>query len=470
MDAVMAFDLGTTHLKWVIIEEASGLRLWEGQENVSPVQHDDASEQDPIHIAKSIDAALLKGFGYGHITRVAFSSAMHSFIVIDENGQPLTQSWTWMDKRGLNAAHQLRQNGDADNLRRLSGVPVHPMSPLVKWLSVKDRMPPKSRPVALKDYILHGLTGQWITDYTTAASSGFLGIDNHWLPEALKLAHLDPDQLPSLQPMTQRLADASGRYEVVVGASDGATAHRHLNIPADGSVGVLAMGTSGALRTTQKDVVNNPELFCYSLGPELGYLVGSAFSNVGNLLDWLNRTFERSIDQLIGEGLQTLQTEAALPLALPYWFGERSPWWNENLRGSWLHLAPEHGRAEMVASVLLSMAAQYWHGLDSLKRSGAPIREIRGGSGLLDMPEMAQWMADALGQDIVLHDERDASLLGAVDLALARREPNILKGGSRYQARGTRLHQRVTQTWAAIASEIQALYDLDLDNPPPNRE
>ncbi|NMP22359.1 FGGY-family carbohydrate kinase [Sulfobacillus harzensis] len=126
------------------------------------------------------------------------------------------------------------------------------------------------------------------------------------------------------------------------------------------------------------------------------------------------------------------------------------------MAGAWLNLTPEHGRPELVASVLMSMAAQYWHGLDALRNSGAPLQEIRGGSGLLDMPPMAQWMADALGQDIVLHDERDASLLGAVDLALGHQDTTPIKGGARYRAKEASLHARVVETWSAIAEQINS--------------
>ncbi len=461
----MAFDIGTTHLKWVVIEEASGLRLSEGRENVGASHQGPISEQNPDHIVERISRALTEAQAYGDVIRVGFSSAMHSFLVVDHGGHPLTQSWTWMDKRAGDAARHLRESGYGARLRERSGVPVHAMSPLVKWISLRESMPKNSRPVALKDYVLYRLTGQWITDYSTASSGGFLGLDNQWLPEALSLAQLDPAQLPRLVPMTQRVPDRTSPREYVVGASDGATAHLHLNIPPDGSIGVLAMGTSGALRTTEAQPLANPELFCYSLGPAEGYLVGSAFSNVGNLLAWMANTFGSTIDALIGDGLQAIYKERPLPLALPYWFGERSPWWQEDLAGAWLDLAPHHGRAEMAAAVLMAMAAQYAHGRDTLKEGGAALLELRGGSGLLDQPAMAQWMADALGEDIVLHDERDASLLGAVDLTRGRQETALNKGGVRYRSRNGSLSERVAETWQRIAIQVNSRLRTDRIRP-----
>lgn len=462
MAAIMAFDLGTTHLKWVLVDE-SGTPLEGRQTDIGPSGTDSVSEQDPERILQALLDALGDAVQHSRIGRVSFSSAMHTFIAASPDGRALTKSWTWMDKRSRGTAEQLSQSPLASTLKRLTGMPVHTMSPLVKWLSVKNRLPAGSRPVALKDYILYHLTGQWVTDYSTAAASGMLGLDNQWCPEALNLANLSVPELPQLSAMDQRIPALRKPWDVVIGGSDGATAHRHLEIPCDGAVAVLAMGTSGALRTTTKDPVNHPELFCYAMGPMEGYLTGSAFSNVGNLLNWIAHLFGADIDTMVDEALLAARSQRPLPLALPYWFGERSPWWRDDLRGAWLNLEPQHGRADLAGAVLLSMAAAYWHGLDTLRRAGAPVREIRGGSGLLDTQNMAQWMADALGQDIVLHDDRDASLWGAVDLAGGRLEHQSSRS-IRCYPRDAALHARVKDTWQRVQDWVRR---VSPPTPPP---
>lgn len=450
----MAFDIGTSHLKWVVVEADSGQRLWDGRANIAADNRGPASEQDPKDVLRAVDQALNDASSYGSIGRVAFSAAMHTFMAVDAHGAPLTKSWTWMDRRGASTAHELRESGIGFRLQEATGVPVHAMSPLVKWLTVKDTLPSGARPAALKDYVVHHLTGQWLTDYSTASASGFLGLDNQWLDQALDLAGLTAGELPGLQTLTDRVAAQHGDWDVVLGANDGAAAHRHLHIPKDGTVAVLAMGTSGALRTTMPGPAVHPELFCYTMGPNQGYLLGSAFSNVGNVLEWLARLFSVDIDTIVNEGLAAARSDRPLPLSLAFWFGERSPWWREDLQGAWLGMIPNHGRSELSGSVLLSMAAAYSHGLVGLRNAGAPIREIRGGSGLLDVPAVTQWMADALGEDIVLHDERDASLLGAIDLARDSRTDSRRTQGARYRPRDTGIRERVQETWNRIQDVV----------------
>lgn len=415
---MIAFDIGTTRLKWIMVEMDSGDTVWRGQELIQARQTGPASEQDPIQIWRLIEGVLTKARCYGAVRRISLSAAMHSFLAVDQNGNPLTDSWTWMDKRAEDVARRLRQSPEGADLRRLSGVPLHSMSPLMKWLSVRHQLPADARPVALKDYLVYQLTGKWQTDYSTASASGFLGLDGCWLEKALDLAQIDESRLPDLGAMTERLVAQDGQAEVVIGGTDAATAHYHLNIPSDGTVGVLAMGTSGAIRITSEYSVEDKALFCYTMGPDAGYLVGSAFSNVGNAIQWLANLFGLTVDIVIEQGIGAIRSGRKLPHALPYWQGERSPWWCETLTGTWSEMGPDTTAADLIGSAVMAITAAYWDGLQTLRRLGEPVREIRAGSGLMINPAMGQWMADALAQDIILYDQRDASLLGAVDFAM----------------------------------------------------
>lgn len=448
MNLVVAFDVGTTHLKWISLEPLSGRCVQSGQSPSGTITQGLRSEQDPVAIWNQVQAVLNQVRQFGRISRISFSAAMHSFLIVTPDGKPLTRSWTWMDKRSQATAKSLRLSEAGTPLRHDTGVPIHPMSPLLKWLYIRQSVE-VGHPVSLKDYLIFRLTGQWVTDYSTAATTGFLGIDGLWLPKALELAHLRVAEMPILHDMAWTLPALESDAEVVLGANDAAASHVHLQIPQDGSIAVLAMGTSGALRTTEQNPSDNPEFFSYTMGPERGYLVGSAFSNVGNVLAWLAHTFAMDIDAVITEGIGVIRRRDSLPLALPYWFGERSPWWRDDLSGAWLNIEPEHGRAHLIGSVLLSMTASFWHGLKALDHNGIPVKELRGGSGLLENRQLCQWMSDALGRELVVQNTKDASLFGALDLAgaysQANSEPNL-----HYYPEGTVVQTQVEDTWARI--------------------
>lgn len=453
MAAVLAFDIGTTHLKWLVVDQATGTVLAAGEEEALATGAGWVSEQDPRHIADRVEAVAAEAARQHGVGRVGFSAAMHSFMVVNADGEPITKSWTWLDRR----AHEEAGRTAALFPGEHAGHHLTAMSGPVRWRYCQPDLPAQARPVALKDYLVFRLTGQWLTDYSTAAAGGWLSHQNVWSADVLALAGLDPSQLPPLADMGLAVPARRGRFAVVVGANDAAAQHVHLNLgPAD-PVGVLSMGTSGAVRVTQDTPTADTRLFSYSMGPDRGFLVGAAFSNVGNLLAWVAALVGVSVDAAVAEGLEVLYREPNLPVLVPYLYGERTPWWRDTLTGMWSGLLPEHTQGELFAATLLAMGAVYHHGLQLVRRGGRSVNEVRGASGLLEHSGMAAWMADALGVDVVLVGKQDASLLGAADLASGQSLPRG-EHTTRYHPEHERLTERAAACWEEIRRLVTAVW------------
>lgn len=94
MDAVVALDLGTTHIKWVVVGENPQTVLWQGQTSAETTIESDRSEQDPEHVLRQVEDILARAARYGTVRRLAFSAAMHSCLAVDSQGRPLTPSLT----------------------------------------------------------------------------------------------------------------------------------------------------------------------------------------------------------------------------------------------------------------------------------------------------------------------------------------------------------------------------------------
>ena len=66
---------------------------------------------------------------------------MHSLILMDEHDKPMTRVITWADNRAAAYATKLKQSDLGMTLFKATGVPTHPMSPLVKLLWLNDAHP-----------------------------------------------------------------------------------------------------------------------------------------------------------------------------------------------------------------------------------------------------------------------------------------------------------------------------------------
>jgi gluconokinase len=457
MTTALGFDIGTTHLKWQLVDRASGALLQEGSLDISPRVDPPLSEQAVGRILDAVQATIDAAQSQGPLSHVAFSAAMHSLIAVDANGSPLTNSLTWMDTRAETIAQDLAQQGVAHTIRRTTGVPLHPMSPWVKWLWLRPRLPAKARPVALKDWIIQALTGTWVEDYSTAAASGFLGLDYQWNPDMLTMAGLQPGDLPPLEDLAYEVPARTGRYRIVVGGHDAALAHLHLGILPGSTRALISLGTSGALRVATDAPLDSPDLFCYGMGPQRGYLVGAAFSNVGNVLAWLAQITQASVPTLLAEGIHSIRTHRTLPFVIPYWYGERFPWWRGDLNGEWRDLKPQHGRGDLAGSLIMAILAGFWYAGQRLDQEGLSIRELVGGSGLLDFAPLAQLVADALNHPLLTLAHADASLAGAVDLARGLghqgRERARMTFRS-YEPQDSSMAERVRHAWERIRTAV----------------
>ena len=79
---------------------------------------------------------------------------------------------------------------------------------------------------------------------------------------------------------------------------------------------------------------------------------------------------------------------------LPFLAGERSPYWNDALRGGFYGLTLAHSRAQMMRAVLEGIAYSLRHLIEISEELGIPIHEIALSGGGAILPVWPQIIAD----------------------------------------------------------------------------
>jgi gluconokinase len=184
------------------------------------------------------------------------------------------------------------------------------------------------------------------------------------------------------------------------------------------------VGTTGAMRAlASPSAAIPPGLWCYRLDPHRAIL-GGALSNGGEVYAWLKRTLSLRKDT-------EAQLESAEPgghglTVLPFFAGERSPYWRADLRGVIAGLSLNTGPFEILHASLESVALRFReiYGIlvssTLIAPSGVPAEVIASGGALLHSPAWTQMMADTLGRPVVASTELEASCRGAALYALER--------------------------------------------------
>ena len=135
----------------------------------------------------------------------------------------------------------------------------------------------------------------------------------------------------------------------------------------------------------------------------------------GASLDWLARLLGQSAGDLAqGEA----EITASTPLFLPHLQGERAPFWDAALRGTFAGLTGATGPAELTAAVMEGVAFSARLALESLERSGAVQPDtVRLGGGGAASDRWCQIRADALKVPLERVAGKDPAAMGAAVMA-----------------------------------------------------
>ena len=394
--------------------------------------------QDPAVLLAAVDAALAdcrRALGSARPVAVAVSAAQHGLLGLDGAQQPVTPLVTWADARATTEARYLRAAGEAAELLRRTGTPVHPMSPLVKLVWFTRHEPELAARVrwwvGVKDLVLLHLTGSLVTELSSASATGLLNSQARaWDPAALAMAGITADQLPPVLPTTTVLALAGPTaaatgltpgLPVVVGAADGPLGNLGTGAIEPGVAG-LSLGTSGAVRMAVDGPRADPagSLFCYALTDDV-WVMGGAVSNGGIAMRWAGTTFAA---ELVGEGhadSELLGLAAQAPpgsdglVMVPYLLSERAPLWDPELAGAYVGIRHRHTRSHFLRAALEGVCLQVSSIADALE-SVAPVREVRATGGPFRSPLWRTVMAGMLGRPLVIEAGAGGTALGATAL------------------------------------------------------
>lgn len=436
---VIAVDIGTTSSKALAVDPSGRVLGSHSVQYPLLTPQPGYAEQDPDTLLEAVVdcvSHLMRKGGWraDDVLCFSFSSYNHSLILIGEDGRPLTPVLTWADLRSAEQAGRLQQDGRGLQNYLRTGTPIHPMSPLVKLIWMRERRPDlfgaASWFVGIKEYVLHRLFGVYATEYSMASATGMFNLQSlAWDEEALRLAGVREEQLPSLHATTERLTGLKPEYAdrmglrrdtpFVLGGQDGVLAN--LGIGAvGGGVAAVTIGTSSAVRIGVDRPVLDPEgrLFCYALTRD-HWIIGGPSNNGAIVAQWAAERFfpGRSLEEV-------LPLAGAVPpgagglLFLPLLAGERAPFWDGNAKGVLFGLTLAHDESHMMRAALEGVLFQVAAIVSLMEQSGSPAKEIRASGGFARSAMWCRMLADVLGVPVTVPESVESSGLGAAQLGL----------------------------------------------------
>jgi xylulokinase len=367
------------------------------------------------------------------IEGVGLSAATHHAVLLDGHDRPLRPCIMLTDGRAAEHGRRLMAEHGATILARARNAATAGwVLPQLRWIAElePDIWTQVARITFAKDYLRLALTGQWSTDAIDAEGSLLYNpFEGRWDPVLCDLVPLPPAWLPPAVSPTavtgkitregERLTGIPAGTPVVGGCSDTAAEAYAAGACAEGQV-VVKMATAGNVNLVTANPRPRPEWFTYSHPiPGLSYhAIGT--NSAASSQRWFRDVVTGGADDL---SYATLDEEAArVPpgcegvLFHPYLLGERAPYWDPDLRASFIGLRAEHGRGHMARAVLEGVALSLADCLTVFQTHGIAVVSARIVGGGARSVLWRQIMADVLGIPLQYPSLSDASA-GAALLA-----------------------------------------------------
>ncbi len=427
---VLAIDQGTSGTKAVVVDD--GVVVASADEVVRPSYLDGGRvEQDPQALLDSVLAAGRRAAEQagGRLDAVALANQGETVLAWDRStGAPLTTALVWQDSRAQGLCDELVEH--RDRVAELSGLVLDPYFSAPKMAWVRRHLTRDGAVTTTDSWLLHALTGQFVTDVTTASRSLVLDLDDvAWSPELLDVFGLGDEELPRLVACDEVVGTTSafGGDVPVVGllvdqqaallAQDCRTAGETKCTYGTGafllaSTGPHAPRSRSGLTTSVASRLRGSTAYC------LDGQVYTAASAVRWLVDLGLLDRPDSVDAAAeGAGDDLLFVPALAGLA--------APWWRSDATATFAGLTLATSRADVVAAVLRGVAATVVDLLDVVASDlGSPVTRLRVDGGLTRSRTLMQAQADLAQVPVDVYPYADATALGAASAAAVGLDPS----------------------------------------------
>ena len=439
MGYVLGIDLGTSSLKGLLMNKSGEVVAFAGYDY--PLLHPKKgySEQNPeewVKACENVFKALsekVEDFN-AELEGIAISGQMHGLVTLDGEENVVRPAILWNDTRTTKQCTEIME-GFGERLititknKALEGFTL----PKILWMQEEEReLWAKVAHIMLpKDYLIFRLTGEFATDYSDAAGTLLLDVAaKKWSDEILAKYNIDGKILPKLYNSIDCVGKIKAEYQkefgfekevkVMGGGADNACAAVGSGIVSNG-IGMVSIGTSGVFLSYEDEAHSNysGRLHLFNHGiPDAYYSMGVTLA-AGHSLNWFKETFapKESFEELLSD-IDKIPAGSDGLLFAPYIVGERTPYADSKVRGSFTRIDTTHTRAHFARAVLEGITFSLRDSMELMseltEKKFDKILSVGGGSKNKDWLQM---QADIFDTEIITLTTEQGPGLGAAMMA-----------------------------------------------------
>ncbi|MFX1481066.1 MAG: FGGY-family carbohydrate kinase [Promethearchaeota archaeon] len=443
---VAALDLGTTGCRTFIFDLAGAIIASDYQEWQSFYPSPSFVEQDANtwwdSIKKTIERAIKKsGIDKTDIVSLSVTNQRETIVPVDKEGNPLHNAIVWQDRRTIDQVEFIKKKVGIDDIYKITGLTIDPYFSATKILWFKEKKPKiyqnAHKFLLVSDFIIHKLTGKFLTDFSNASRTMLFDINNLKYSEQLASElEIDLDKMPEalesgidVGEMVTEATLFDRKTLVVTGAGDQQSAALGVGVVAPGEIKCTTGTGSFILAYLTKpnfDPQKRVLCSCHAI-PGTWVQEASIFTS-GATLRWFRDQVSQEecmkAEEKGQDPYELMITEAEESplganglLLIPHLVGAGAPYWNPRAKGILFGLSLGHQRKDLYRAVLEGVAYEIRKNIEVFKDLGIEPKELMltGGGSRSDF--WNQIYADVLGITCVRNVIEEATSLGAAILA-----------------------------------------------------
>lgn len=444
---ILSIDQGTSSTKTIIFDQ-DGKAVAKGFEPLKSYFSDGGFvEQNPEEIYSNVLASVQKclnvfksgGGNVAGIKACGISNQRETFIVWDEDGQPLYNAVVWQCKRSVQICERLKKEGLEEKIKSATGLIIDPYFSGTKlvWLyenaeKVRTAIDAGKAYFGTVDtWLLYKLTNgkNYLTDYTNASRTLFFNLTSlTWDKELLSAFNLSKINLPELRPSSSLFGETN--FNGLLSNSISITGMIGDSHAAAFGEGCFSPGTAKATLGTGSSILMNigseakeskngmVTTICWSTEDRVDYALEGVIVTCGASIEWLKNEVGLFTDSRQTEAMATSVPDNNGVYLVPAFSGLGAPHWDMNRKASITGLTFDCNKNHIVRATLESIPYQIKDVITAMEQdAGIQLKELMVDGGITSNKFVLQFLCDLLERTIVNIGMPDVSALGAAYLA-----------------------------------------------------
>jgi xylulokinase len=417
----LGVDSGTSSTKGVLVDEAGQIvaeaSVPHGVDMPRPGFFEQDADKVWWHDCRTVIASLIESSGVApeRIAGVGVSAIGPCVLPVDAAGTPLRPGILYgIDTRATAQIEDLVARYGATDTR-MAGLSSQSVVPKLLWLqhNEPDVWAATRTVLSAEGYLVRKLTGESVLDIYSASAAYAPLIDHsgtQWSTEYAQLC--TPALLPRLEwgcevigEVTPQAAAETGLAPgtpVVAGTVDAAAEALSAGMAQTGDLMVM-YGTSTFFILLNERRSESTRFWPSLFHEPDTYALQAGMATAGGLVTWLRDLLGYGTDgsPLTFDDIVTLARQSVPGahglLALPYFAGERTPFFDPLARGMFLGLTLRHTRADLCRAVLEAIAYGIRDNIDAMLADGFTVTRVLAVGGGTRNDLLLQTVSDVCG-------------------------------------------------------------------------